>query len=150
MKLVVAGGRDRSLCEADLARLDEIHAAEGVSELVSGGAKGVDREAEAWAKSRGIPVRQFKPDWKRFRRGAGPVRNRDMAHYADAVAVFPGGAGTRNMLQEAKRAGKRVFNFMDEVVGPRGGACPHADSGASRQAPKRSQCTGGDIGRTLA
>jgi len=35
-----------------------------------------------------------------------------MAAYADAVAVFPGGSGTRNMLAEARRAGLVVFDFM--------------------------------------
>jgi len=115
MKLVIAGSRHSSLCEADLAKLDAIHAAEGVTEVVSGGAKGVDTDGEAWAESRGIPVRQFRPDWRRFGRGAGPVRNREMAQYADAVAVFPGGSGTRNMLKEAQRARKRVFNYMNAV-----------------------------------
>jgi len=112
MKMVVAGSRFAELGAEDLAKLDAIHAAEGVSELVSGGAKGVDEAAEAWAAARGIPVRRFKPDWRRYRRGAGPVRNREMAAYADAVVVFPGGSGTRNMLAEARKAGKRVFNYM--------------------------------------
>lgn len=114
MKLVVAGGRSRDLTEADVAKLDAIHAAEIVTELVSGAAKGVDRAAEAWAASRGIPVRRFKPDWRRYRCGAGPVRNREMAAYADAVALFPGGSGTRNMRDEARRARKRIFDFMED------------------------------------
>ena len=113
MKMVVAGSRSSNLGAEELAKLDAIHAAECVTELVSGGAKGVDQAAEAWAEARGIRVVQFKPDWKRYHRGAGPVRNRQMAAYADAVAVFPGGSGTRNMLAEARRAGKRIFNFME-------------------------------------
>lgn len=112
MKLVVAGSRFSSLEEADFGKLDAIHADFGVTELVSGGAKGVDAAAELWAARRGIPVRVFKPDWARYRRGAGPVRNRQMAAYADAAAVFPGGSGTRNMLAEAQKAGLRIFNFM--------------------------------------
>ena len=115
MKLVVAGGRSQELTAADLAKLDAIHAAQPVMELVSGGAAGVDRAAEAWAASLGIPVRRFQADWRRYRRGAGPIRNREMAAYADAVAVFPGGSGTRNMRAEARRAGKRVFDFMGET-----------------------------------
>jgi predicted Rossmann fold nucleotide-binding protein DprA/Smf involved in DNA uptake len=112
MKMVVAGSRFAELGAEDLAKLDAIHAAEGVTELASGGAKGVDQAAEVWAESRGIPVRRFKPDWQRYGRGAGPVRNREMATYADLVVVFPGGSGTRNMLSEAKKAGKRVFDYM--------------------------------------
>lgn len=113
MKLVIAGSRFADLSERDIARLDAIHAENVVTEVVSGHAKGVDRCGEAWAEARGIPVRLFRPDWRRYRRGAGPVRNREMAAYADAVAVFPGGSGTRNMLAEARKAGRRVFNFME-------------------------------------
>lgn len=51
-----------------------------------------------------------------FKLGAGPVANRQMAAYADAVAVFPGGSGTRNMLAKARRAGKRIFNFMESLA----------------------------------
>lgn len=112
MKLVIAGSRFAGLTEADFARLDAIHAEHQVAEVVSGGAKGVDAAGEQWAASRGIPVRVFRADWRRYRRGAGPVRNREMAAYADAAAVFPGGSGTRNMLAEARRVGLTVFDFM--------------------------------------
>jgi hypothetical protein len=112
MKLIIAGSRSASLSDADRVRLDAIHAEHHVAEVVSGGAKGVDEAGEAWAQSRGIEVRVFRADWRRYRRAAGPVRNREMAAYADAVAVFPGGSGTRNMLAEARRAGLVVFDFM--------------------------------------
>lgn len=112
MKLVVAGSRFSTLSEEDMAKLDAIHAEHGVTELVSGGAKGVDKAGEEWAQRMGIPVRVFRADWRRYRRGAGPVRNREMAAYADALAAFPGGSGTRNMLAEAIRAKLLVFNFM--------------------------------------
>jgi len=114
MKLVIAGSRFATLSAADVVKLDAIHAEHRVTEVVSGGAKGVDEAGERWAESRGIAVRVFKADWRRYRRGAGPVRNREMAAYADAVAVFPGGAGTRNMLAEARRARLVVFDFMSE------------------------------------
>jgi hypothetical protein len=35
-----------------------------------------------------------------------------MAQYADAVVVFPGGSGTRNMRDEARKAGRLIFDFM--------------------------------------
>ena len=47
MKMVVAGGRFSKLGAEELASLDAIHAAEGVTELVAGGAKGVDQAAAA-------------------------------------------------------------------------------------------------------
>jgi predicted Rossmann fold nucleotide-binding protein DprA/Smf involved in DNA uptake len=56
MKMVVAGSRFFTLSAEELAKLDAIHAAECVTELVSGGAEGVDQAAEAWAEARGIRV----------------------------------------------------------------------------------------------
>jgi len=88
MKLIVAGSRFSDLTAEQLAQLDAIHAEHHVAEVVSGGAEGADRSGELWAESRGIPVRIFKPEWQRYGRAAGPVRNGQMAAHADAAAVF--------------------------------------------------------------
>ena len=102
MRLIIAGGRDYVLTGADHARLGDI---DGVSEVVSGGAKGADLSGEQWANSRGIPIVRFNADWNNFGRGAGPERNRQMAKYANAVALFPGGKGTESMASIAKKGG---------------------------------------------
>ena len=94
MEIVIAGGWLADLSAADMARLETIHSERVITEVVSRGAKGVGAAGERWGKSRGIPVKVFKADWARYRRGAGLIRNRQMAEYADAVAVFPGGSGT--------------------------------------------------------
>ncbi len=114
MKLIIAGGVAMRLSDEDLAKLDAIHAEHRITEVVSGGARGVDADGESWAGSRGLPVRVFPADWRRYGRGAGPVRNRQMAAYATAAVLFPGGSGTRNMLAEARRAGLVVFDFMSD------------------------------------
>jgi hypothetical protein len=108
LKLIIAGGRSYKLTEADTDRLDAL---DGVTEVVSGCAAGVDRDGEAWAERKGIPVRRFPADWKRYGRGAGPVRNREMAAYADAVALFPGKRGTESMFEEARKAGIVIYDF---------------------------------------
>jgi hypothetical protein len=105
--VIIAGGRDYQLTRTDLARLDELP----IREVVCGGAVGVDRGGEEWAMSRGIPVKKFPANWKRYGRGAGPKRNREMAEYADGVALFPGGRGTASMRSEAERAGIRIYDF---------------------------------------
>ena len=108
MKLIIAGGRDYRLTEADHAKLNAI---EGVSEVVSGGASGADAGGEVWARARGLPVKRFPADWNTHGRAAGPIRNQQMAAYADAVTLFPGGRGTDSMHREAVKAGLKMFDF---------------------------------------
>ena len=68
--------------------------------LVSGGAKGVDSIGEAWAKSHNIQIQQYKPDWKRYGRGAGIVRNKIMIEASDYVFIFWDGIskGTKSVI----------------------------------------------------
>ena len=54
--------------------------------LVSGGCpKGGDRCAEQIAKEYGIPITIYFPNWKKFGRGAGLVRNGDIANNSDVL-----------------------------------------------------------------
>ncbi len=110
MKLIIAGSRyTTAFTDADLARLEEIRPL--VTEVVCGMAKGVDLLGKAWAEKHGIPVKEFPAWWGRHGRAAGPIRNREMAAYADAVALFPGGRGTRNMKEEAEAAGLTIYDW---------------------------------------
>ena len=56
--------------------------------VVSGGARGVDRTAEAAARARGLLVETSLPNWKRFGRSAGFVRNFANIRRADRVVAF--------------------------------------------------------------
>lgn len=105
MKLIIAGGRDYVFTEVDKCKLDELNRSYGITEVVSGGARGADACGEEWARDRGIKVKVFNADWVRYGMPAGPIRNREMAQYADAAVLFPGEKGTASMRKEAKRAG---------------------------------------------
>ena len=62
-----------------------------VTEIVSGGAKGVDRLGEWYARQRGLPCKAFPAQWAKYGKSAGPIRNAEMAEYADyGVAVWDG------------------------------------------------------------
>lgn len=111
MKLIIAGGRDYQLSVYDYVRLESLHLNEKVTAVVCGGTSGADACGLLWARSCQIPVRHFSPDWKTHGKKAGPLRNRAMAEYADAVALFPGGRGTESMYQEAVKAGIKIFDF---------------------------------------
>jgi len=111
MKLIIAGGRDYQFTDADYDSLDELLSSLPIQEVVSGGATGADECGEAWAKLRGVPVKVFRANWKTWGSAAGPIRNREMAKYADAVALFPGGRGTKSMHQEAEDARIDIYDF---------------------------------------
>jgi hypothetical protein len=83
----------------------------GITEVVSGGAKGVDRMGERWANEHGVPIRQFIPDWVDLGKGAGFIRNKAMAGYAVAlIAIWDGESrGTKHMIDTAMEFGLRVY-----------------------------------------
>ncbi|WP_198265693.1 DUF2493 domain-containing protein [sulfur-oxidizing endosymbiont of Gigantopelta aegis] len=110
MKVIIAGGRDYHLTESDYIKLNMLD----ITEVVSGGAKGVDASGEHWADIHNISVKAFKADWKQYGRAAGPIRNKKMAIYADAVVLFPGGKGTESMHNLAVQQGIRVFDFRQQ------------------------------------
>lgn len=54
--------------------------------IISGGCpRGADRIAEGIAKSRGIPILIFYPNWKKYRKSAGLIRNTEIAKNSDIL-----------------------------------------------------------------
>lgn len=80
-------------------------------EIVSGGAKGVDKLAEQYADRCNVPITVVKPEWDKHHRGAGIVRNRKMVTMSDCVlAVWDGKSkGTQHSINFAQRQGKPVY-----------------------------------------
>jgi len=107
MRTIISGGRDYQMTTADYAFLDTLKSR--ITEVVSGGAKGADEGGERWANKNGIPVKLFPANWDRNGAAAGPIRNRKMAKYAQALVVFPGGNGTFNMEMEAERRNLKII-----------------------------------------
>ena len=106
--VIVAGGRDYALTDDDRQYLSSL----GITELWTGGCRGVDEDAESWAKWNEIPVKTYPANWVKHGRSAGPRRNKRMAQELQgntlgrvAVVLFPGGRGTESMRREAKKAG---------------------------------------------
>lgn len=61
------------------------------TEIVSGGAVGIDTLAEIYAKQNGLPTKIFKPDYARYGKRAPLVRNDEIVDYAQYVlAVWDG------------------------------------------------------------
>ena len=117
MKLLVCGGRDFYNDIMAWGVLDKIHAQEGVSVLIHGGAKGADRIAFEWAAEMQIPeIRQYNAQWENEGKKAGSVRNARMLRKSqpDAVVAFPGGTGTADMVRKSLAKGYTVY-AIDEA-----------------------------------
>ena len=106
-KIIVAGSRnvtDYSLVESKLdyyfQNLDP-----KTIEIVSGGARGVDKLGERYAKEHGLACKVFPADWNRFGRSAGYKRNCEMGSYATHLVAFWDGQspGTKHMIEYAKK-----------------------------------------------
>ena len=80
---------------------------EDTTEIVSGGAKGIDSCAAAYAQAHGLTLTEFKPDYRRFGRGAPLKRNLEIVDYADLVLIFWDGAsrGSRFVIDACVKAG---------------------------------------------
>ena len=80
------------------------------SEIVSGGAKGIDSAAKRAAQELGIPLREFLPDYERYGKRAPLVRNDEIIAYADMVLAFWDGEsdGTKYVIAECLKRAKRV------------------------------------------
>ena len=83
----IIGTRRRDTAEAFskiIAQFFEIY--EPGDWVVSGGCqKGGDRFAEKLAREHGIPMLIFHANWKKFKGGAGFLRNTDIAKCADVI-----------------------------------------------------------------
>lgn len=118
MKVIIAGSRGIGITDTgkqsrDFSIIKEVveKSKFEITELVSGGARGVDTLGEYYANANDIPIKQFLPDWEKKKAAAGMIRNAEMAKYADAlIAIWDGESrGTKNMIEVAERKGLKVF-----------------------------------------
>lgn len=107
--LIIAGGRDKAMTQAQWDALTGL--SDLVDEVVSGGATGIDSWGELWAGKNKIPCTIFPARWRELGPAAGPVRNGQMAAYANALAIFDGGSGSADMYNKAVEAGLWIWDF---------------------------------------
>lgn len=118
MKCVIAGsrslgtdsdGQQMTLDECPWLELmfTECEWCDKITEIVSGTAKGVDQLGEQLAKKRGLKLAKFPAHWY-LGKGAGHIRNKDMADYTDIAIVYWDGhsKGAENMILQMKKVGK--------------------------------------------
>jgi len=115
MKLIIAGGRNlfRGISEIQ-EDLNNYELYENLNEVISGGATGIDNCGEEFAKERYIGIKEFPADWDKHGKAAGPIRNRQMAEYGDALLLIWDGKsrGSANMKKEMEKLGKPVYEVI--------------------------------------
>jgi hypothetical protein len=107
MKLVIFG--DRNFTDYKTLKLI-IESCESfkkgfITQVISGKARGADTLGERWAREHNIPVLSYPAEWDKYGKGAGPIRNRQMAEVADIGIGFlaPTSKGTKDMIKTCRK-----------------------------------------------
>jgi hypothetical protein len=124
MKTIIAGSREGfTLKDIDCA-INQAGMTGLITEVVCGGARGVDKLGAQWALNNSIPIQPFPADWNTLGKRAGYVRNEQMAEYADAAVVLWDGVskGTGHMIKLAEKYELRYYvhlvRFFDRPTPP--------------------------------
>ena len=108
MKVAVIGSRN--------LRVDDLgkYLPDGVTEIVSGGARGVDTSAKEYALAHRIKLTEFLPEYSKYGRGAPLRRNITIIEYADLVLAFWDGKsrGTKYVIDNCKKRGVPVKVYV--------------------------------------
>lgn len=111
MKVAVIGPRN--------LRIDnlETYLPADVTEIVSGGARGVDTSAREYAQAHGLPCVEFLPEYAKYGRAAPLRRNLQIIEYADSVLAFWDGKsrGTAHVIRKCREMRIPCKVFMQKV-----------------------------------
>lgn len=104
MKLAIIGSRNLK-CNG----LSQVVPPE-TTEIVSGGARGIDTCAKEFAIQNGLKLTEFYPEYEKYGREAPLIRNDLIIDYCDEVlAIWDGrSSGTRYVIDNCKRRNKRI------------------------------------------
>lgn len=105
MRVIIAGTRIFKDFEKLSIHCDKILSnVETHIEIVCGGATGADELGKMYALKHFYPLKMFPANWDKHGKAAGPIRNEQMAIYADALICFWDGEsrGSKNMIELAK------------------------------------------------
>lgn len=103
MKMLVCGGRKYNFMNRMFNTLDKLHKKHNITKVIHGGASGADTLAGMWGATRDIEVTEYRADWEKYGKKAGPIRNQQMLdeEHPDICIGFGGGIGTSDMIKRA-------------------------------------------------
>ena len=112
MRVIIAGSRH--CCDDEIVELAVRDSNFDVTEVISGGCRGIDSCAIRFASNNDIPLMKFNALWHKYGRKAGPFRNEEMAEYGEALIAIPGpgSRGTYNMIHCMKRLNKPIYVYQ--------------------------------------
>ena len=104
MKVAVIGSRNLAIDNISDYLPNE------TTEIVSGGAKGIDTSAREYANANSIKCTEFLPEYSKYKQGAPLKRNLQIIEYADEVIAFWDGKskGTKFVIDSCNKTGKKV------------------------------------------
>ena len=109
MKVAIVGSRGLSSDLSDFIPKE-------TTEIISGGAMGIDKCAEEYAKKNNIKLTVIRPDYKQFGRRAPLIRNLEIIDKADLVIAFwdTKSNGTRFVIEKCRERQKKIKIFTSE------------------------------------
>lgn len=104
MKIAIIGSRGLNVDHL------ENYLPKGVTEIVSGGAKGIDACAKAYALANELKLTEFLPEYKKYGKSAPLKRNLQIIDCADQVLAFwdGGSPGTKYVIRQCQKIGKKI------------------------------------------
>ena len=117
MKVAVIGSGNLLIGIKDMS----MYMPPGTTEIVSGGARGIDSCAKEYAVSHGITITEFLPEYNKYKKGAPLKRNIKIVQYADEVLAFWDGKskGTEFVINYCRLSDKKV-----RIIKKRTRECP--------------------------
>lgn len=112
MKIAIIGSRNLKVDNL------ERYLPKETTEIVSGGARGIDTCAKQYALANGLKLTEFLPDYDRYGRRAPLVRNDEIIAYSDQVIAFWDGQsrGTWYVIDHCKKANKKVTVYRSQTA----------------------------------
>lgn len=119
MKLIIAGSR--TFTWLSVYFLEELMKDMKLfpDEIVSGGALGIDKLGECYAHRFNddyspCKLTIMKADWEQYGKAAGPLRNKEMAEYSDALLIVWDGEskGSKNMKETMQKLNKPIYEVI--------------------------------------